>query len=191
MCLFIHDNIQTIGVNVITCTEALNVIQMGNLPSTASQPKQCPDLSIQSERYNEGQKFNVFELQSILRGGGVLIPCDVIVSVFIRVYAKAEKDQRDIDNVQRGITNVDPAFCSFTIHEIYQEIREMLGSEEDIPLKAFMGVVMDYPSVFNFLGGLSHFVRLFPVHIGTYHYIGCPLFFPSYNHSSFIFSMFT
>jgi hypothetical protein len=92
----------------------------------------------------------------------------MIVSVFIHAYSKVEKAQRDIDTSTVRGNIEDPAHCSFTIDEICQEISEMAVSEEDIPFKAFMGVAMDYPSVFNFTAGLFLFIGLFPINAMLY-----------------------
>jgi len=124
---------------------------------------------VTNTNHSTDKKFNVFEFQSILRGGGVYIPSDMIVSVFVQAYSKREKAQRDIDNSTiRGANNEDPALCLFTIGEIYQEISEMAVSEKNIPFKAFVGVAMDYPSVFNFLAGWFLFVGLFPINATVY-----------------------
>ena len=102
---------------------------------------------VTNTNHSTDKKFNVFEFQSILRGGGVYIPSDMIVSVFVQAYSKREKAQRGIDNSTiRGANNEDPTLCSFTIGEIYQEISEMAVSEKNIPFKAFMGVGITLPS---------------------------------------------
>ena len=98
------------------------------------------------------KEFNVFEINSILRGSGVLIPSDVLVSVFVQAKSKAA--------IQEGSND---RFYSLLLWDIHDIVHELVGEKGDIPIKAFKSVATDFPSVFNFTAGFLLFIGLFPI----------------------------
>lgn len=113
---------------MISCSDAIGTIQFENDGSASSKN---PVEAV-------GKKLNVFDVQSILRGGGVFIPSHVLVSVFAKESAKAKEE--------------DP-FHGLTIEELDRAVTSNAVWEEDISRTAWKNVVMDAPSVLNFLGG--------------------------------------
>ena len=151
----IRKTLPMFGANVMTSKEARDIIKHG-----IESPSLSRKVSIESENtfasQNGGQiTFNVFEFQSCLRGAGVVVSSDVLVSVFTRME-EAKRLNKDIDQSQKKAD-------SFTISEVCQEISAMAGAEKDIPIRAFKSVLNHVPSVLNFLAGLLLFVGLFPI----------------------------
>jgi hypothetical protein len=150
-----------IGVEVITCAEALGIIQTAKPSSTPAYTRQNQIKTENVPRQEDvetdmNKKFNIFEFNSILRAAGVLIPSDVLVSVFVRANAKATKGQ-----------STDDCFCSFSLADIDQIMEDDFGADEDITIKAMKAVAMDSPSVLYFSGGLLLLIGLFPIPVAV------------------------
>ena len=157
----IRKTLPMFGANVMTCKEARDIIKQG-----IESPSLSRKVSIESENtfasQNGGQTtFNVFEFQSCLRGAGVVVSSDVLVSIFTRLE-EAKRLNKDIDQSQKKADSF-----TFTISEICQEISAMAGAEKDIPIRAFKSVLNHVPSVLNFLAGLFLFVGLFPIPVAV------------------------
>jgi len=146
------------GIDVVTCAAVHRVFkETGYQLSTRNFAKPILETSFTSNVSTHDAMFmnkecNVFEINSILRGSGVLIPSDVLVSVFVQAKSKAA--------IQEGSND---RFYSLLLWDIHNIVHELVGEKGDIPIKAFKSVATDFPSVFNFTAGLLLFIGLFPI----------------------------
>jgi len=89
------------------------------------------------------EEFYIYEINNTLGGSGVLIPSDVLVSVFVQAKYKATRQESSNDSFQ-----------SLHLADIYGTVRGLVGEEHNVPMQALKSMAMYYPTVFNFSAGL-------------------------------------
>mmetsp|Transcript_32828 Transcript_32828/g.55832 ORF Transcript_32828/g.55832 Transcript_32828/m.55832 type:complete len:630 (+) Transcript_32828:149-2038(+) len=138
-----------IGVNVLSCKEAIDVIETGVFHPSKEFYRQKSNY----EDIGTTIQFNIFQLASILGGSGVLISPEILVSVF--TYGRSKSSNKN---------NTDDPCCSFSLEDIYSFVSDLCIEEENIPIQALKAVAINIASVLNFFGGLLLIIGLFPTH---------------------------